>query len=178
MTRSRIDVLLVDRGLFPSREQARAALLAGEVRVGDTVITKAGQLVDEEAAIVVAERQRFVSRGGEKLAGALDDFALDLAGLRAVDVGASTGGFTDCVLQRGAESVCAVDVGYGQLAWSLRTTRGSRYSSEPTSAVPTRGSWARPFDLAVIDVSFISLRKVLPNLLELIDARTGSWSRW
>ncbi len=121
MTRSRIDVLLVERGLFPSREQARAALLAGEVRVSDQVVSKVGQLIDEDAPITVAEKQRFVSRGGEKLAGALDAFDLDVAGLRVVDVGASTGGFTDCVLQRGATSVCAIDVGYGQLAWSLRT---------------------------------------------------------
>ena len=173
MTRSRIDVLLVDRGLFPSREQARAALLAGEVRIGDTVITKVGQLVDEQASIVVAERQRFVSRGGEKLAGALDDFALDVAGLRVVDVGASTGGFTDCVLQRGAASVCAVDVGYGQLAWSLRTDPRVTVFERTNIRGADPVELGAPFDLAVIDVSFISLRKVLPNLLELIDGDTG-----
>ncbi len=173
MTRSRIDVILVERQLFTSREQARAALLAGEVRVSDQVVTKAGQLVDEGATIVVAQRQRFVSRGGDKLAGALDAFGLDLTGLRVVDVGASTGGFTDCVLQRGAASVSAVDVGYGQLAWSLRTDprvtvfeRTNIRSADPVEL-------GAPFDVAVIDVSFISLRKVLPNLLALIDAGRG-----
>jgi 23S rRNA (cytidine1920-2'-O)/16S rRNA (cytidine1409-2'-O)-methyltransferase len=173
VTRSRIDVILVDRGLFPSREQARAALLAGEVRVSDQVVTKAGQSVDVDAPITVAERQRFVSRGGEKLAGALDAFGLSVSELRVVDVGASTGGFTDCVLQRGAASVCAVDVGYGQLAWSLRTDprvtvfeRTNIRSAEPTDL-------GAPFDLAVIDVSFISFRKVLPNLLALIAQTDG-----
>ncbi len=171
VTRSRIDVILVERGLFPSREQARAALLAGEVRVSDQVVTKAGQLVDEAAPIQVAERQRFVSRGGEKLAGALDNFALDVSGLRVVDVGASTGGFTDCVLQRGASSVCAVDVGYGQLAWSLRTDPRVTVFERTNIRGADPAELGAPFDLAVIDVSFISLRKVLPNLVSLLDAR-------
>ena len=173
MTRSRIDVILVDRGFFPSREQAKAALLAGEVRVAEQVVTKAGQLVDESAPIVVAERQRFVSRGGDKLSGALDTFGMGVRGLRVVDVGASTGGFTDCVLQRGASSVCAIDVGYGQLAWSLR--------SDPRVSVLERTNVrsivavdiGAPFDLAVVDVSFISLRKVVPDLLSLVDGESG-----
>jgi len=173
VTRSRIDVILVERGLFPSREQARAALLAGEVRVADQIVTKAGQLVDQTAPILVAERQRFVSRGGEKLAGALDTFELDVSGLRVIDVGASTGGFTDCVLQSGATSVCAVDVGYGQLAWSLRTDPRVTVFERTNIRAADPVELGAPFDLAVIDVSFISLRKVLPNLLPLIDADEG-----
>ena len=173
MTRSRIDVILVERGLFPSREQARAALLAGEVRVSDQVVSKAGQLVDEASPISVAEKQRFVSRGGEKLSGALDAFGLEVSGLRVIDVGASTGGFTDCVLQRGAESVCAVDVGYGQLAWSLRTDPRVAVFERTNIRAADPAELGAPFDLAVIDVSFISLRKVLPSLLSLIDAENG-----
>jgi 23S rRNA (cytidine1920-2'-O)/16S rRNA (cytidine1409-2'-O)-methyltransferase len=173
VTRSRIDVILVERGLFPSRERARAALLAGEVRVAEQPVTKVGQLVDVDAAITVAERQRFVSRGGEKLSGALDVFALDVAGLRVVDVGASTGGFTDCVLQRGAQSVAAVDVGYGQLAWSLRTDPRVTVFERTNIRAADPQELGAPFDLAVIDVSFISLRKVMPNLLSLIDAEDG-----
>ena len=173
MTRSRIDVILVDRGLFPSREQARAALLAGEVRVADTVVTKAGQLVDEDAPIHVAERQRYVSRGGEKLAGALDTFGLDVTGLRVVDVGASTGGFTDCVLQRGASSVCAVDVGYGQLAWSLRNDPRVTVFERTNIRTADPVALGAPFDLAVVDVSFISLRTVLPALMTLVDGEEG-----
>jgi 23S rRNA (cytidine1920-2'-O)/16S rRNA (cytidine1409-2'-O)-methyltransferase len=173
VTRSRIDVILVERGLFPSREQARAALLAGEVRVSDQPVTKVGQLIDEDALIAVAERQRFVSRGGDKLAGALDAFGLDVAGMRVVDVGASTGGFTDCVLQRGAESVCAIDVGYGQLAWSLRTDPRVTVFERTNIRAVEPAVLGAPFDVAVIDVSFISLRKVLPNLLSLISAENG-----
>jgi 23S rRNA (cytidine1920-2'-O)/16S rRNA (cytidine1409-2'-O)-methyltransferase len=173
MTRSRIDVILVERGLFPSREQARAALLAGEVRVSDQVVTKAGQLVDEAAPIEVAERPRFVSRGGDKLAGALDTFALDVSGLRVVDVGASTGGFSDCVLQRGASSVCAVDVGYGQLAWPLRTDPRVTVFERTNIRGADPAELGAPFDLAVTDVSFISLRKVLPNLVSLLDSDRG-----
>ena len=168
MTRRRIDAELADRGLFASREQARAAVLAGEVRVGGEVVTKAGYQVTSESEITVAEKQRYVSRGGQKLASALDEFGLDVTGVRAVDVGASTGGFTDCLLQRGASHVVALDVGYGQLAWSLRTDdrvtsveRTNIRSVDPTQL-------GAPFDLAVIDVSFISLRTVLPHVSVLL----------
>lgn len=168
MTRRRIDTLLVDRGLFPSREQARAAVLAGEVRIAEQVVTKAGHMVDDDAAITVAERRRYVSRGGDKLAGALDCFGLDVTGLRVVDVGASTGGFTDCVLQRGADSVVAVDVGYGQLAWSLRTDDRVQVVERTNIRHAVPDDLGAPFDLAVVDVSFISLRTVLPHLLALL----------
>ena len=168
MTRRRIDAVLVDRGLFTSRERARAAVLAGEVRVGGQVVTKAGHPIDEDALIDVAEKQRFVSRGGEKLLGALETFGIDVTGVRAIDVGASTGGFTDCLLQRGASSVVAVDVGYGQLAWSLRTDARVTVFERLNIRAADPVELGAPFDLVVIDVSFISLRVVLPHLLELL----------
>ena len=162
MTRRRIDVELVSRGLASSREQARAAILAGRVTVGGAAVTKAGALVDVSAEISVTEAPRFVSRGGIKLAHALDTFGLDPTGAEAVDVGASTGGFTDCLLQRGAARVTAVDVGYGQLAWRLR--------SDPRVTVRERtnvrdADLGGPYDLATVDVSFIGLAKVLPAVL-------------
>jgi 23S rRNA (cytidine1920-2'-O)/16S rRNA (cytidine1409-2'-O)-methyltransferase len=168
VTRRRIDAALVDRGLFESRERARAALLAGDVRVNGAPVTKAGQLVDSDATIEVAARQRFVSRGGEKLAGALDVFGCDVAGVRAVDVGASTGGFTDCLLQRGAASVVAIDVGYGQLAWSLRTDPRVTVVERTNIRAADPAELGAPFDLAVVDVSFISLRTVMPHVVALL----------
>ncbi len=168
MTRRRIDAILVDRGLFPSREQARSAVLAGDVRVAGFPVTKAGSLVDEDAAIEVAQRRRFVSRGGDKLAGALAVFELDVAGARAVDVGASTGGFTDCLLQEGAVSVVAVDVGYGQLAWSLRTDDRVTVLERTNVRHVDPVELGAPFDVVVCDVSFISLATVLPVLAALL----------
>jgi 23S rRNA (cytidine1920-2'-O)/16S rRNA (cytidine1409-2'-O)-methyltransferase len=168
VTRRRIDVVLVDRGFFASRERARAAVLAGDVRVGGEVVTKAGHAIDEDATIEVAEKQRFVSRGGEKLFGALEDFGVDVTGMRAIDVGASTGGFTDCLLQRGAASVVAVDVGYGQLAWSLRTDPRVTVFERLNIRAADPAELGAPFDLVVIDVSFISLRVVMPHLLALL----------
>jgi 23S rRNA (cytidine1920-2'-O)/16S rRNA (cytidine1409-2'-O)-methyltransferase len=169
----RIDAELASRGLFASREQARAAVLAGEVRVGGEVVTKAGHMVSPDAIIEVAEKQRYVSRGGEKLAGALDRFGIDPTGLRAVDVGASTGGFTDCLLKRGAASVVAVDVGYGQLAWSLRTDPRVTTIERTNIRSADPAELGAPFDLAVVDVSFISLRTVLPHVAALL-APTGA----
>lgn len=169
MTRRRADAVLADRGLFPSREQARAAILAGEVRVGDEVLGKAGQLVDEDADFAVAERPRFVSRGGDKLLGALDSFGVDVSGSRVIDVGASTGGFTDVVLQRGADSVAAVDVGYGQLAWSLRNDPRVTVFERTNIRYADPTELGAPFDIAVVDVSFISLRTVLPPVAALLS---------
>ena len=160
--RRRIDVLLVEKGLAKSREQARALILAGEVLVNESVVDKAGALVNEDAAIRLLEKPPFVSRGGIKLARALDQFGLDVTGLVALDVGASTGGFTDCLLQRGARRVYAVDVGYGQLDYRLRT--------DPRVVVMERRNARYPFslpekvDLATVDISFISLEKVVPNV--------------
>jgi len=168
VTRRRIDAVLVDRGFFASRERARAAVLAGEVRIGGEVVTKAGHQIEPDAPIEVAERQRFVSRGGEKLLGALETFGLDVSGMRAIDVGASTGGFTDCLLQRGAASVAALDVGYGQLAWSLRTDPRVTVFERLNIRAADPSELGAPFDLVVIDVSFISLRVVLPHVLALL----------
>lgn len=168
MTRRRIDAVLVDRGLFASRERARAAILAGDVRVGDEPVTKAGYLIGEDEQIHIAARPRYVSRGGDKLAGALDTFELDVTGMRVVDVGASTGGFSDCVLQRGATSVVAIDVGYGQLAWSLRTDPRMTVIERTNIRAVDPDAVGAPFDVAVVDVSFISLRVVLPHVLALL----------
>ncbi len=168
MARRRIDALLAERGLLPSREQARAVILAGSVRVAGEVVTKAGQLVDEDAVIEVAERPRYVSRGGEKLAGALKRFDVPIEGRRAIDVGASTGGFTDCLLQAGAASVVALDVGYGQLAWSLRTDERVTVVERTNVRHADPAALGAPFDMVVCDVSFISLRTVMPHLLALL----------
>lgn len=170
MKRLRIDLALVERGDFPSRERARAAILAGDVRVNGVPVIKASELVDLEADIAVAEKRRFVSRGGDKLAGALDRFGVSTAGLRAIDVGASTGGFTDCLLKEGASSVVALDVGYGQLAWSLRTDERVTVLERTNIRHADPVSLGAPFDLVVVDVSFISLRTVLPYLEKLMGA--------
>lgn len=168
MTRRRIDAVLVDSGQFSSRERARAAVLAGEVRVDGVVVTKAGHLVGDDARIEVAERRRYVSRGGEKLEGALEKFGLDVEGVRAVDVGASTGGFTDCLMQRGVSSVVAIDVGYGQLAWGLRNDERVTVVERTNIRAADPAGLGAPFDLVVCDVSFISLRTVLPHLVALM----------
>jgi 23S rRNA (cytidine1920-2'-O)/16S rRNA (cytidine1409-2'-O)-methyltransferase len=168
MTKRRLDVVLTDRGLLPSREQARAAVLAGRVSVDGAVVTKAGSPVAEDAALLVAEAPEYVSRGGHKLAGALEAFGVDVAGARALDVGASTGGFTDCLLKRGASSVTAVDVGYGQLAWSLRCDERVQVLERTNIRNADPALLGPAFDLVVIDVSFISLAKVLPGLADYL----------
>lgn len=167
--RIRLDQLLVDRGLADSRARAQALILAGKVRVGAGDAArrdhKPGDAIDPVTVIDVAEKDPFVSRGGHKLAAALDAFRIDPTGLAALDVGASTGGFTDLLLQRGARHVYALDVGRGQLAESLR--RDDRVTSlERTNArTLTATTLPEPMDLAVIDVSFISLDKVLGPVL-------------
>lgn len=168
MARLRVDALLAERGLFPSREQARAAVLAGEVRVNGEVVRKAGQAVEPDATVEIAERPRFVSRGGDKLAGALAAFDVRVSGRRAIDVGASTGGFTDCLLQSDASSVVALDVGYGQLAWSLRTDDRVTVIERTNIRTIEPQNLGAPFDLVVCDVSFISLRTVMPHLAALM----------
>lgn len=167
MARKRIDAILVDRGLFESRERARAAILAGDIRAGEEIVKKAGELIAEDAVIHVARRPRFVSRGGEKLAGALATFGVRVTGRRAVDVGASTGGFTDCLLQAGAVGVTAVDVGYGQLAWTLRNDDRVTVFERTNIRHADPVELGAPFDLVVTDVSFISLKTVLPTLAAL-----------
>ena len=167
MPKRRLDSVLAERGLFPSRSRAAAAVLAGEVRLGGdgARAAKPGQLVREDVAIAVDARPQFVSRGGIKLANALGTFDLDPAGRHCLDVGASTGGFTDCLLQRGAAAVVALDVAYGELDWRLREDphvtvieRQNARHLEP-EALPFRA------DLVTADVSFISLAKVLPAVL-------------
>ncbi len=173
MAKRRLDALLADRGLFESRSRAAASVLAGEVRLGPDGrrATKPGQLVTEDAELHLDERPRFVSRGGVKLANALASTGIDPAGRRCLDVGASTGGFTDCLLQAGAARVVALDVAYGELAWSIRT--------DPRVTVLERTNARRiepamlPYapDLIVVDVSFISLRTVLPAVLSTAAPR-------
>ena len=168
----RLDKLILDRGITSSREKARALIMAGQVVVADHVADKAGQQVPVDAEIrLKGEQLPFVSRGGLKLEKALDEFGIDVRGLVVLDVGASTGGFTDCLLQRGARRVFAVDVGYGQLAWKLRT------DERVVSLEKTNIRYLAPELLpeiprmAVIDASFISLDKVLPNTAALIGER-------
>lgn len=169
MTRRRADILLSERGLFPSREQARAAILAGTVRVDGAVIRKAGEPIDENAAIDVERGPRYVSRGGLKLEGALRDFDFDPTDVKAIDVGASTGGFTDCLLQHGARSVAAVDVGYGQLAWKLRQDARVAVYERTNIRTADPKTLDAPFDLAVVDVSFIGLLVALPSILRMLS---------
>ena len=165
MPKRRLDTLLAERGLFETRTRAAAAVMAGDVRVGDRPARKPGELVAADAELAVAERPAFVSRGGVKLANALDAFGLDPAGRRALDVGASTGGFTDCLLQRGAEAVIALDVAYGELHWTLRNDpRVTVLERRNARALEPEDLPWRP-DLIVADLSFISLTKVLPAVL-------------
>ncbi len=167
MAKTRLDALLVERGLFESRSRAAAAVMAGEVRLGEAGARarKPGQLVAADAPVSVDERPAYVSRGGVKLANALDALGLDVAGRRCLDVGASTGGFSDCLLKRGAEHVVALDVAYGELHLRVRddprVTVIERVNARALE--PARLPY-RP-DLVVVDVSFISLVKVLPAVL-------------
>lgn len=162
----RLDQLLVERGLFPSRERARRAVMAGAVEVDGHRVDKPGTRVGEAARLAVVERgEPFVSRAGRKLAGALDRFGIDPAGLRCLDVGASTGGFTDCLLQRGAARVVALDVGYGQLDFGLRNDPRVEVMERVNARHLAPDALAEPCDLITMDVSFISTRKVLPALL-------------
>lgn len=167
MTRVRIDQLLVTRGLYGSRSRAAAAVLAGQVLLGRgrERAQKPGQLVDADAVVELAGRLPYVSRGGTKLANALDELGLDVAGAAALDVGASTGGFTDCLLQRGAARVVALDVAYGKFAWKLREDPRVTVIERCNARSITPGALPYAAELIVIDVSFISLTKVLPAVL-------------
>jgi 23S rRNA (cytidine1920-2'-O)/16S rRNA (cytidine1409-2'-O)-methyltransferase len=163
MARIRLDLALVERGLCPSREQAKRLIMAGEVLVGEEVVSKPGWLVRRDAALRVRQPPRFVSRGGLKLEGALDHFGLDVTGLVALDIGASTGGFTDCLLQRGAARVYAFDVGTNQMVWKLRSDPRviCRENFNVRHLQPE--DLPEAIDLIVADVSFISLTLVLPG---------------
>jgi 23S rRNA (cytidine1920-2'-O)/16S rRNA (cytidine1409-2'-O)-methyltransferase len=167
MVKQRIDTLLAERGVFASRSRAAASVMAGEVRVGTTGrrAEKPGEMVPADALISVDERPRYVSRGGIKLENALRRTGLAVTGRSALDVGASTGGFTDCLLQHGAAEVLAVDVGYGELDYGLRTDPRVRVLERTNARSLTPAVVAATPDLAVVDVSFISLTKVLPAVL-------------
>jgi 23S rRNA (cytidine1920-2'-O)/16S rRNA (cytidine1409-2'-O)-methyltransferase len=164
VAKKRLDNLLVTRELAENEARAQALIMAGEVTVSGKVITKPGALVDEGAELKLAEKLPYVSRGGLKLAHALDGFQLDITSLTAMDVGASTGGFTDCLLQRGARQVYAIDVGYGQLDYKLR--------QDPRVVVMERVNAHHPFSLsekvnvATMDLSFISVTQVIPNVVD------------
>lgn len=167
----RLDQLLVERGLCPTRSKAQAAVLAGQVLVNGQPAGKPGDNLKADARIELAAPERFVSRGGHKLEHALLHFAVPIQGSRAIDLGASTGGFTDCLLQHGATSVHAVDVGHGQLAWKLRQDprvvvleRTNARELTPAHFAPG----ATPFDVVVVDCSFISLRRILPPVPGLL----------
>ncbi|MBJ7471784.1 MAG: TlyA family RNA methyltransferase [Solirubrobacteraceae bacterium] len=164
MARTRIDALLVERGIFESRAKAAAAIMAGQVLIGigREPASKSGQLVDPDVDLAVRGGKEYVSRGGHKLSSALDALGITVEGRRWLDVGISTGGFTDCLLQRGASSVVGVDVAYGQVAWSVsqdpRVTVLERTNARELQAEQV----GEPVDAVVADVSFISLTKVLP----------------
>ena len=164
----RLDKLLVDLGHFESRERAQRSILAGQVLVNERVSDKPGLLVLQEAPIRVAERERYVSRGGLKLEGALDFFKIDPSGWRCLDVGASTGGFTDCLLQRGAAHVVAVDVGHNQMAWKIRSDPRVTAIEGVNARFLTADQVGMDFDLAVADLAFISLTLVLDSVLKLL----------
>jgi 23S rRNA (cytidine1920-2'-O)/16S rRNA (cytidine1409-2'-O)-methyltransferase len=166
--RVRLDKLLVDLGHFESRERAQRSILAGQVLVNERVSDKPGVLVLSDVPIRVAERERYVSRGGFKLEAALDFFGINPTGWRCLDVGASTGGFTDCLLQHGAAHVVAVDVGHNQLAWKIRSDPRVTTIEGANARFLRADQTGADFDLAVADLSFISLTLVLDTFLKLL----------
>ncbi len=169
--RARLDQVLVDRGLCESREKAKRAVMAGAVRVNGQVAAKPSDAIREADAVELTAGEKFVSRGGHKLEHALEHFRFDVRGLTAIDLGASTGGFTDCLLQHGAAKVFAVDVGQGQLAWKLRNDPRVVVMEKTNARTLSPSQFPAPFalaDLVVIDCSFISLRKILPAAIALV----------
>ncbi len=168
-TKQRLDSLLVSQALVPSREQASRLILAGRVKVDGLIKDKPGKLVSAEVNVeIIQPESQYASRGGEKLAPALEAFGLSCSGLVVMDVGASTGGFTDCVLQRGAQRVYAIDVGYGQLDWRLRTDPRVIVMDRVNVRYLSPEDIPELVDLIVIDVSFISLKMVWPAILPLL----------
>ena len=171
--RKRLDVLLMERGFFPSREQAQRAILAGIIYQDGRLMDKPGHDLPEDAALEVRGRgSPYVSRGGEKLAGALSAFDLAVEGLVCLDLGASTGGFTDCLLQRGAAKVYAVDVGHGQLAWKLRQDPRVKVMEGINARYLKPGDLPETPDFVTIDVSFISLGLILPVVATILVSAT------
>ena len=170
MALQRLDALMVQQGIASGRDQAKAYILSGQVMVDGQRIDKAGAMVADTAEIVFAGKTNpFVSRGGLKLAKALAQFSIDLSGRRVLDLGASTGGFTDCALQNGAAQVVAVDVGYGQLAWNLRTDPRVKVLERTNARYLTLEAIDGPVDFVTADLAFISLTKVLPVLPPLMN---------
>ena len=168
MTKKRLDVLLVERGLAESRQKAQAVIMAGQVYSGERRCDKAGLTLDEDAPLEVRGQLRYVSRGGLKLEKAMQCFPITLTGKIAADIGASTGGFTDCMLQNGAKKVYAVDVGYGQLAWSIRSDPRVVCLERTNARYLSSEQIPEPLDFASIDVSFISLGLIFPALRPLL----------
>ena len=169
--RQRLDLLLLERGLVESREDGRRRILAGDVLVNDQAATKAGNLIDTGASIRLKPTSRYVSRGGFKLEKALQEFAIDVTGKTVLDVGASSGGFTDCLLGHGAARVFAVDVGYGQLDWKLRNDPRVAVFEKTNIRYLARSSLPGDADFATIDASFISLKLILPCVKALLTSR-------
>jgi len=167
--RTRIDKLLVNQGHFESRERAQRSILAGEVLVEERVIDKPGTLVKPNAAVRVIAQEKYVGRGGYKLEAALDHFAINTTDLLCLDVGASTGGFTDCLLQRGVRQVIAIDVGHNQMAWTIRSDPRVEVREGLNARVLGPELIGTTVQLAVIDVSFISLTLVLPPILRCVE---------
>jgi 23S rRNA (cytidine1920-2'-O)/16S rRNA (cytidine1409-2'-O)-methyltransferase len=167
----RLDRLLVVRGFFASREQAQRAVMAGEIKIGTRIAAKPSQFLEADAAIAVKPSRKYVGRGALKLEGALDYFGIDVQGKVALDIGASTGGFTDCLLQRGATKVYAVDVGHGQLDWRIRNDPRVIVLEKLNARFLSPEHIPEVIDVCVIDVSFISLTLILPNAFELITPR-------
>jgi len=168
---TRLDQALVERGICESREKAKRAIMAGQVEINERLARKPSDPVKPADQLKLLAPEKFVSRGGFKLEHALEHFYLDVSGLTAIDLGASTGGFTDCLLQRGAARVYAVDVGQGQLAWKLRQDRRVQVMDKTNARKLAPGAFPLPFesaDLVVIDCSFISLRKILPPAVALL----------
>lgn len=166
--KQRLDRLLLQRGLVESREKARALIMEGKVLVDEVPVTKAGAMIPEDAIIVLKEDIPYVSRGGLKLDAALSHFGLVLDGLTAMDIGSSTGGFTDCMLKKGAKKVYCIDVGYGQLAWQLRRDPRVVLFEKTNIRYLERERIPEEIDFITIDVSFISLKKIIPKAMEFL----------
>lgn len=173
VSKTRLDLLLVERGLFDSREKAQRAILAGEVFANGQRADKAGTRLPGDTVLAVTPKSRYVSRGGLKLQGALEAFQVDPAGLICLDIGASTGGFTDCLLQHGAARVYAVDVGHAQLDWKIRSDPRVVVREKVNVRYLPDDAFDEPIALAVIDVSFISLTLILPVACGIVGARGG-----
>ncbi len=169
----RLDKLLLEKNLAPTRQKAQAMIAAGQVLVDNRLADKAGVMVEDSVNIAIKETCPYVSRGGYKLEAGLEFFNIEPAGLTCLDIGASTGGFTDCLLKKGAEKVYAVDVGYGQLAWELRQDPRVVVMERTNARYLTADDFDGPVDLAVIDAAFISLKLLIPPLLQLFRGQVS-----